>query len=49
MQSVKVKYINFFGEETEETLYFNLSKGELMNMELRRTPLSAKIAMINGG
>ena len=49
MQSIKVKYINFFGEEIEETLYFNLSKGELMNMELRRTPHSAKIAMINGG
>ena len=49
MQSIKVKYTNFFGEETEETLHFHLSKGELMNMELRRTPLSAKIALINGG
>ena len=49
MQSVKVKYINFFGEETEEKLHFHLSKAELMNMELQRTPLSAKIALINGG
>lgn len=49
MQSINVKYINFFGEETEEKLHFHLSKGELMNMELQRTPLSAKIASINGG
>ena len=49
MQSLKVTYTNFFGEETEETLYFNLSKGELMNMELQHTPLSAKIAAINNG
>lgn len=49
MQSIKVKYINFFGEETEETLHFHLSKAELMNMELQKTPLSAKIALINGG
>ena len=49
MQTIKVKYINFFGEETEETLHFHLSKGELMNMELQRTPLSAKIATVNGG
>lgn len=49
MQSIKVKYTNFFGEETEEQLHFHLSKGELMNMELQRTPLSAKIAAINGG
>ena len=49
MQSIKVKYTNFFGEETEEKLHFHLSKAELMNMELQRTPLSAKIALINGG
>ena len=49
MQTIKVKYTNFFGEETEETLHFHLSKGELMNMELQRTPLSAKIAAMNGG
>ena len=49
MQTIKVKYVNFFGEETEETLHFHLSKGELMNMELQRTPLSAKIATVNGG
>ena len=49
MQTIKVKYTNFFGEETEETLHFHLSKGELMNMELQRTPLSAKIATVNGG
>ena len=49
MQSIKVKYTNFFGEETEEQLHFHLSKAELMNMELQRTPLSAKIALINGG
>lgn len=49
MQTVKVKYTNFFGEEIEETLHFHLSKGELMNMELQRTPLSAKIAALNGG
>lgn len=49
MQSIKVKYTNFFGEETEETPHFHLSKGELMNMELQHTPLSAKIATVNGG
>lgn len=49
MQSVTVKYINFFGEEVEEKLHFHLSKGELMNMELQRTPLSTKIAAMNGG
>ena len=49
MQTITVKYTNFFGEETEETLHFHLSKGELMNMELQRTPLSAKIAAMNGG
>lgn len=49
MQSITVKYTNFFGEETEEKLHFHLSKAELMNMELQRTPLSAKIALINGG
>lgn len=49
MQSVKVTYINFFGEETEEKLHFHLSKGELMQMELQTPPLSAKIAMVNGG
>ena len=49
MQSVKVTYTNFFGEETEEKLHFHLSKGELMQMELQTPPLSAKIAMVNGG
>lgn len=49
MQSINVKYINFFGEEVEEKLHFHLSKSELMNMELQRTPLSAKIATVNGG
>ena len=49
MQTIKVKYTNFFGEETEETLHFHLSKGELMTMELQRTPLSAKVAALNGG
>lgn len=49
MQSVKVTYTNFFGEETEEKLHFHLSKGELMQMELQSPPLSAKIAMVNGG
>lgn len=49
MQSVKVTYTNFFGEETEEKLHFHLSKGELMHMELQTPPLSAKIAMVNGG
>lgn len=49
MQTITVKYVNFFGEEVEEKLHFHLSKGELMNMELQRTPLSAKIAIINGG
>ena len=48
MQTIKVKYTNFFGEETEEKLHFHLSKAELMNMELQRTPLSAKIALIEG-
>lgn len=48
MQTVTVKYVNFFGEEVEEKLHFHLSKGELMNMELQRTPLSAKIAALNG-
>lgn len=49
MQTVTVKYVNFFGEEVEEKLHFHLSKSELMNMELRSTPLSAKIAIVNGG
>lgn len=49
MQTIKVKYTNFFGEEVEEQLHFHLSKSELMNMELQRTPLSAKIATVNGG
>ena len=49
MQSVNVTYVNFFGEETEEKLHFHLSKGELMQMELQTPPLSAKIAMVNGG
>ena len=49
MQTITVKYVNFFGEEVEEKLHFHLSKGELMNMELQRTPLSAKIATVNGG
>ena len=49
MQTVIVKYTNFFGEEVEEKLHFHLSKSELMNMELQRTPLSAKIAALNGG
>ena len=38
MQSVKVTYTNFFGEETEEKLHFHLSKGELMQMELQTPP-----------
>lgn len=49
MQTVKVTYTNFFGEQVEEQLHFHLSKGELMDMELQRTPLSAKIAIVNGG
>lgn len=49
MQTITVKYVNFFGEEVEEKLHFHLSKGELMNMELQRTPLSAKVAALNGG
>lgn len=49
MQTLKVKYTNFFGEETEEQLHFHLSKGELMNMELQTPPLSAKIATVNSG
>lgn len=49
MQTITVKYVNLFGEEAEETLHFHLSKSELMNMELQRTPLSAKIAAMNGG
>lgn len=49
MQTVTVKYINFFGEEVDEKLHFHLSKGELMNMELQRTPLSSKIAAMNSG
>lgn len=49
MQTVTVKYINLFSEKVEETLHFHLSKSELMNMELQPTPLSAKIATVNGG
>lgn len=49
MQTVNVKYTNFFGEPSEEKLHFHLSKGELMQMELQSPPLSAKIAMVNGG
>ena len=32
MQTITVKYVNFFGEEVEEKLHFHLSKSELMNM-----------------
>lgn len=49
MQTVNVKYTNFFGEPSEEKLHFHLSKGELMQMELQTPPLSAKIAMVNSG
>lgn len=49
MQAVTVKYTNLFGEETEEKLHFHLSKGELLDMELQRKPLSTKIAIVNGG
>lgn len=49
MQSVTVKYVDFFGEPVEEKLHFHLSKAELMNLELQRTPLSAKIAALNAG
>lgn len=49
MQTVNVAYTNFFGEPSEEKLHFHLSKGELMQMELQSPPLSAKIAMVNGG
>lgn len=49
MQTITVKYVNLFGEEVDEQLHFHLSKSELMNMELQSTPLSAKIAAMNGG
>lgn len=49
MQTITVKYVNFFGEEVEEKLHFHLSKGELMNMELQHTPLSVKIAAVTSG
>ena len=29
-----IKYTNYFGEEIEEDFYFNLTKAELMEMEL---------------
>lgn len=29
-----IKYTNYFGEEVEEDFYFNLTKAELMEMEL---------------
>lgn len=34
MFKTKIKYTDFNGQEREETLYFNLSKSEMMEMEL---------------
>ena len=49
MQTIKVAYETFDGETVEEELYFHLSKGELTDMELRKYPLSLKLAKVTSG
>lgn len=49
MQSIKVTYESFDGEMVDEKLYFHLSKGELTEMELKRYPLSLKLARVTSG
>lgn len=49
MQSIKVTYESFDGEMVDEELYFHLSKGELTEMELKRYPLSLKLARVTSG
>lgn len=49
MQAIKVTYENFDGEIVDEELYFHLSKGELTDMELKRYPLSLKLARVTSG
>lgn len=49
MQSIKVTYESFDGEQVEEELYFHLSKSELTDMELRKYPLSLKLARVTSG
>lgn len=34
MYAKKIKYVDFNGEEREETFYFNLMKSEIMEMQL---------------
>lgn len=49
MQTIKVTYENFDGEIVDEELYFHLSKSELTDMELKRFPLSLKLARVTSG
>ena len=49
MQTIKVTYENFDGENVEEQLYFHLGKGELTEMELKKFPLSLKLAKATSG
>lgn len=49
MQAIKVTYESFDGEMVDEELYFHLSKGELTDMELKRVPLSLKLAKVTSG
>lgn len=49
MQSIKVTYESFDGEMVDEELYFHLSKGELTDMELKKYPLSLKLARVTAG
>lgn len=49
MQAIKVTYESFDGEMVDEELYFHLSKAELTDMELKRYPLSLKLARVTSG
>ena len=49
MQAIKVTYENFDSETVDEELYFHLSKSELTDMELKRYPLSLKLARVTSG
>lgn len=49
MQTIMVTYESFDGEIIDENLYFHLSKGELTDMELRKYPLSLKLAKVTSG
>ena len=49
MQTILVTYENFDGETVDENLYFHLGKGELTEMELKKYPLSLKLAKVTSG